>query len=378
MISTVFRIAGTAGAVVGASYFGRSWIDGIVGKDDRDTSDISVNIRRRLPNKIKLEYKTENGEIKIGVLDSHLYSKEINNQILAFESKRENLKDMATTTLAEELKEPFESTCLRINRFADWYFSYTTGYAILTRIITSTASNTISLTRSKSISEEVQKDIEKYIENQYKHLVLRPEMLDPILSRAFISSLEASHKEYMSVVSLCDRKLQSIIESNSPHVFEQQTMSIILDWSAQASKAQHLKSTFEKSPEASVGLVAGGTIVGKAFGSMAVSKGAAGGLASKLASPFITAAGSGGISGLMLGPGGAIVGAGVGVGIDMLLNKGTELLSRSNFEKDVQETVYSAKEEWFNRTQKELHRAIDVWIDDSVQSLQFENKLTSS
>ena len=64
-----------------------------------------------------------------------------------------------------------------------------------------------------------------------------------------------------------------------------------LDWSTQLQKIKNVPANFEKTPELTVALSAGGAVIGKTLGSAVASKAAAGTagskiLGGKLASPF--------------------------------------------------------------------------------------------
>eukprot|EP01064_Diplonema_japonicum_P013385 TRINITY_DN20944_c0_g1_i2.p1 TRINITY_DN20944_c0_g1~~TRINITY_DN20944_c0_g1_i2.p1 ORF type:complete len:389 (+),score=70.16 TRINITY_DN20944_c0_g1_i2:48-1169(+) len=372
MFRALFSIGGAAGAVIGASYAGRNWFPG--GEENgTDSSKAHVSLFSRIPKKIILEYKTEDGVRKVGLVDAHKYSKLVQKQALAFEKEREFIKEAADAELTREIEKAFKPIFNRVPRFADWYFSYSTTYYFLSQVISSTATNAISFTRTDTLKDAVARDIEKCIQSKYKDLVLRPELSDPVLQRGFSKVLEHAHSAYIEKLAEAEREVVDLIQLRVPHFLVSPEGGLNLDWKAQAVKSNHLQNTFERSPEASIGLVAGGTIIGKTVGGMTASKTAASGLASKLAVPFLgTGSGLGAAAaGALAGPGGAVVGAGMGVGLDALLNKGNELMQRSTFEKDVCEAVQSAADDWAVTSQSELHRVVDVWINDSIQILQF-------
>eukprot|EP01059_Diplonema_ambulator_P020322 TRINITY_DN34073_c0_g1_i1.p1 TRINITY_DN34073_c0_g1~~TRINITY_DN34073_c0_g1_i1.p1 ORF type:complete len:351 (+),score=93.73 TRINITY_DN34073_c0_g1_i1:71-1054(+) len=327
-----------------------------------------------MPKKLLLEYKTEGGVRKWGLVDAYKYSDLVKRQAVKFEEARSEIKQFADDELHREMKSAFEPIHDRIPRFADWYFSYPTTYTFLSKVITSTASNAISLTRRDTLKEAVARDIEAMIQEKYKNIVLRPEISDPALNRAFGRVVVKAHNKYTEKLEEAEREVVELIQVRMPNFMSPPEGTLSLDWKAQAVKSNHLQNSFEKTPETSIGLVAGGTIMGKTLGGMTASKTAASGLASKLAGPFLT--GSSGLGatavGMLAGPGGAVMGAGVGVGLDLLLNKGNEFLQRSHFEADVAEAVKSAADEWANTSAAELHRVIDVWINDSIQVLQYK------
>ena len=68
---------------------------------------------------------------------------------------------------------------------------------------------------------------------------------------------------------------------------------LCLDWASQLQKIKNVPANFEKTPELTVALSAGGAILGKTLGTAVAGKAAAGSvgtkmLGGKLASPFVT------------------------------------------------------------------------------------------
>ena len=47
--------------------------------------------------------------------------------------------------------------------------------------------------------------------------------------------------------------------------------------------------------------------------------------------------------------------------------EGLELVRRPEFERDVAAALYTAQVEWRDRMRAELARAVDVWLDDTIQ-----------
>eukprot|EP01063_Lacrimia_lanifica_P039793 TRINITY_DN8830_c0_g1_i1.p1 TRINITY_DN8830_c0_g1~~TRINITY_DN8830_c0_g1_i1.p1 ORF type:complete len:381 (+),score=99.38 TRINITY_DN8830_c0_g1_i1:87-1229(+) len=371
MFGIAARVIGAAGVAVGASVVGRSWGGARSGDTQEDGSFAHVNIRDKLPKKIFVEYtEGDDGQTQIGIIDAEAYSEVVRRQIIRFEKARFTLKENARENLEADIEPTFKGMNERIPRFADWYFAYSTTYYFFSKVVTSAASNIVNVARTDTLKDSIARDIESMIHDKYKAIVLRPDLSDPTLQRAFTKSLGQVHGLYLTELERCERELVEQVQAKIPHVVGKQLSSFKLDWRAQAAKTSHLNATFEKSPNTSLGIVAAGSLVGKAAGSAVATKTAGGTLASKLAAPFLSASTIGTTAaGLLAGPGGALVGAGIGLSIDAVINKTTELMQRSQFEGDVEVAVASAKEEWESLVLSEIARSIDVWIDDSVQSL---------
>ncbi|KAJ9466307.1 hypothetical protein DIPPA_09180 [Diplonema papillatum] len=373
MFSSAARVVGAAGGVLGASYVGRNYLGWADQKDGpaRDNSTASINVFRRLPKKILVEYReAADGSTKVGIVDEHLYTDVVKKHVLRFEESRPVIKQKVENCLREELDAAFQPITARIPRFADWYFSYSTTYTFVSKIVTSTTVNALSLTRTTPISDEVTKDLERLLQNKYQDIVLRPDLSDPVLQRCFARSLQVGHEAFMEELHTAEQDILKLVEATIPHALALPFSKLNLDWRAQADKAGYLHNTFEKSPESSVGLLATGTVVGKTIGSAAAAKAGGGTLASKLISPFLSPTVLS-TMGALGGPGGAMLGAGIGLGVDVLVNKGTSLMQRGQFEADVSEAVQSAKQQWYHTSRNELFNAVDVWIGDSVQSLYY-------
>ena len=378
MFGIVFRVAGAAGAAVGASYMGRSYYDlfkkngGVAG----DESSVGISSFPRLKRTIRIEYREgPDGKVVSALLDEETYTKEVAEQIKLYEAARMQLKDKADAALAASTQHAFHNMIERVPRFADWYFSYSTSYYFASRIVMSATTNSLSLTRTQTIPECISQDIESMIQQRYTNIVLRPELSDPLLQRSFSETVESLHRDFVVEVQRSESRLAHLVEQHAASSLSLPSRTLKLDWSSQAVKSNHLQTTFEKSPETGVGLVIAGGVVGKAAGGAVGGKVVSSTLATKLAAPFFSSGGLGGAAaGALAGPGGSIIGAGLGVTVDMLITKGSELIHRGDFERDVSEAIESTRVEWHGAKMKELSRAVDAWIDDAEESLRFEAK----
>ena len=77
---------------------------------------------------------------------------------------------------------------------------------------------------------------------------------------------------------------------------ENASILLRLDWNSQLQKIKNVPANFEKTPELTVALSAGGAVLGKTVGTAVASKAAAGTVGTKLvggklASPFVTKVG---------------------------------------------------------------------------------------
>jgi hypothetical protein len=259
----------------------------------------------------------------------------------------------AAVVLREELQIALEPCRGRVGRFADWYFGYSTTYKLMGQATSSAARYAVTgvLRTEASLGAAVSADLQRYIERKYEALVLRPALTDPTLQRSFVRALHRVHGDYRGALQELDASVTAFVDAEAAEQHAQppppSAVVLRLDWEAQLSKVSHLPASYEKSPELTVALIAGGGMVGKAAGgAAAVAAGKA--LAAKLVAPFATKAAAaalgkgavvGAAGGLLGGPIGALVGAigglVVGLGIDMGVSHGVALMQRPQFEADV-------------------------------------------
>ena len=79
------------------------------------------------------------------------------------------------------------------------------------------------------------------------------------------------------------------------------------------------------------------------------------------------ATGSGAMLGTMAGPIGTALGAGIGITIDLLVNKGFELIQREEMVKDINAMIISTQTTYHNVLETEIVRIINVLTEDAIQ-----------
>eukprot|EP00529_Nitzschia_sp_RCC80_P016037 CAMPEP_0113464520 /NCGR_PEP_ID=MMETSP0014_2-20120614/13244_1 /TAXON_ID=2857 /ORGANISM="Nitzschia sp." /LENGTH=671 /DNA_ID=CAMNT_0000356605 /DNA_START=17 /DNA_END=2032 /DNA_ORIENTATION=+ /assembly_acc=CAM_ASM_000159 len=216
-----------------------------------------------------------------------------------------------------------------IQRFADWYFSYTTTYKLMSRAMKTAASHAVSFHKRRedkqaSMQEAVQHDLQRLICEKYQVLVLRPTITDPKLHRAVIRTLQTllstddgddsdnnGEGGIPTIQAKIDESMRQFIQNQQKTQQQQQQQQqeqqhpptddssayslpsissntinttpvptttippdavvLDLDWSTQLQKAQHIPLAYEKAPkELSVALVGGGGVIAAAGGAAAV------------------------------------------------------------------------------------------------------------
>ena len=79
------------------------------------------------------------------------------------------------------------------------------------------------------------------------------------------------------------------------------------------------------------------------------------------------ATGSGALIGTMAGPVGTTLGAGIGISIDLLVNKGFELIQREEMVKDINAMIISTQTIYHNVLENEVFRIVNVLTEDAIQ-----------
>ena len=132
---------------------------------------------------------------------------------------------------------------------------------------------------------------------QYERIVLRPEITDTEIQKAYLDCVKDIHTKFVETISKMEGDMIDLLASETSHL-EDPTNSkdskvlLRLDWSTQLQKIKNVPANFEKTPELTVALSAGGAVLGKTLGSAVAGKAAAGTAGSKLfggklASPFV-------------------------------------------------------------------------------------------
>ncbi|MDM8557308.1 hypothetical protein [Candidatus Parabeggiatoa sp. HSG14] len=368
--------------------FGRQWYDSLINRLDAqkavhpDASVIKTGIRSQVHPTVTLVYKNKDGKKVRVIADAQKYSEFVNLQVTRLESSRSQLLAETKQQLHNRLNKVFDEMHGRVERFADWYFAYPTTYKILWEATTSATRHLLS-TEATSVSDAVSYDVEKYLHKHYENIVLRPEITDTQLQKAYRGSLQIAHGHYVDVLSKMQSNFQAFVSKYTDHLetpIAENTV-LTLDWESQFNKVN--MAEYEKGPKgAAVGaaLAAGGAVagktmagaVGKGVASQAVAGAAGKGIFAKLSAPFVSKAvlaGAGGAAGTLGGPVGVAVGAIGGLGIDYLINEGMELTQRDTFMTDVAEALATTQQEWEKQMQQSLHEAVNIWMDDTIQLL---------
>jgi len=343
-----------------------------------DSTQIESTVSRQVENTVPLVYSNQDGELKRILADADAYSEFVQIHTENLEQARKRLQQQATVNLSQNLDTVFHPLENRVNRFADWYFAYGTSYSLLWETISSA---TRHLNADYSLQEAVAQDLDNLLQSKYQSVVLKPEITDPQLQRAYKQSLETTHQAYLNILSVMQAEFQVFVAQHTTHVdgfspINSANPVLKLDWHSQFNKV-----AMADYAKGSLGAVRGitlatlGGIGGKMLGREAGKV-----LFPKLIAPFASkaiSAGAGGTAGgavgTLGGPIGMVAGAGLGIGtglgVDWLINEGIELVNREDFVADTQAALSTTRNEWEAVLGQSLNQVVDVWFTDTQQLL---------
>jgi len=377
---------GTGGAVV-LTYGARKYRDFVFqGKDEclvhHDKSVVKIPIKSQVPATVQIVHPAADAEGKtsVTIVDKEKYNEFVLKGIKSLDDSRLQMHKQSTSLLVSRLETCFEPAKERVDKFADWYFAYSTSFKLIRLATSSLARHAVNFTDRKTLSEAVTLDLDNYLSKQYERIVLRPEITDADIQEAYIQCVKDIHKEFIETVRVMEGDLMNLLASETSHLIDptsndnNEKVILSLDWASQLQKIKNVPSNFEKTPELTVALSAGGAILGKTIGTAVGGKAAAGTvgtkvLGGKLASPFVTKAmtvSSGALAGTLAGPLGTAMGACVGISIDYLANKGIELMQRDEMIEEINSVLISTQQKYNNILNDELGRMINVLMTDAI------------
>lgn len=368
------------GTVFFILFFGRQWYDSLLVRMDQhkpvhvDSTFANTGVTSQVSPQITLVYQNKSGKMTRVIADAQQYSAFVHHHTRQLEDARERLLLQTRGQLDQTLSPLFAEMQQRVERFADWYFAYSTTYKILWKATTSAAQHAVSV-EAVSLSDAVAYDVEQYLLKQYENIVLRPEVTDPKLVTAYQTTFKSAHRHYVETLSMLQADFLVFVARQTTHLETTETnqTALTIDWRSQLNKVN--MADYEKGPQgAAVGatLAVGGAILGKGVAAKAATSAASKGIFAKLASPFVSKAvlvGAGGAVGTLGGPVGTAVGAIGGLGIDYAINEGLELTQRETFVADVQDALATTQMGWQKIMQQSLQAAINVWLNDTIQLL---------
>eukprot|EP01134_Creolimax_fragrantissima_P001463 CFRG1463T1 len=396
-LSAVRTLAVAGGGILGLSYWSRYYYDSVLKRKEfetkahKDTTKTTVNIERQVEPETKIWFRRSDGQTQTSVVTTVAANDFIRRRLKQLEERREEIQANIQPTVHRNLEEVFQNFEDRSEKFADWYFSYTTTYKLLSCASTSVARNLVKVLPSgMTMGDVVAMDVVKYLQKKYELIVLRPELNDVKLERAFFLSFQQMQSDYHSLLEDTEKEFRAFLEGETSHTEPKtvQDVNMRIDWATQLNKVNSVVASHEKGPEGAglgMALTLGGATMGKAvaiggvkgvgIGGMGKVGGAAAakGFLAKISAPFVGksltaggAAGGAAAMGMLAGPIGGVIGALAGLGADYSINAGVELLQRESFLLEMREGLNATRDVWEEQFKEELSRVLDVWMSDTL------------
>lgn len=372
---------------------GHQIVDSLLARLDRATpvhEDRSTFGKPAMPQvkpQLRLAYRNQNGEVVRVLVDVEAFSAFAVDTFAHLErAKRDALARVAAhvETALGPVRMEAEA---RVPRYADWYFAWPTGYAIMGEAAKSLANHAMA-TEVMYLKDQITYDVGQHVLKHYQEIVLYPEKSDAEIQRAYQSAYYAAHHDYKEVLADLDLRFQDFVGRKTTHTMppDAEGKAAELDWESQVRKLRlttHERGNVFEAARAGM-LTTTGAVLGPKIATAAAAKAATGKaivaageqMALKFAAPFVAKALSAGASaagaaavGSVAGPVGTAVGVGVGVAVDYAVNKGIALATRDEFERDTRETVSATFAEWKLAMVEAIQADAGVWYEDTIQLL---------
>jgi hypothetical protein len=376
-----------------AATVGRQIVDSLLARLDfakdvhRDATRFAQGLAPEVRPTLRLIYRNRDGETVRALVDEADYAAFVAQSFALLEARKTETAGRIPEQVARQLAPLERDAQARVAAYADWYFAWPTGYAILGEAVKSAATHlpAVELAAAKDM---VAKDVGDYIARHYEQIVLYPEATDAEVSRSFAAAYQEAHDGYLAALAELDGRFQEFVERSTSHTQPLPAgalaQGVDIDWSSQVRKlrlAAHERGNVIEVARlgglASLGLV--GSKLGGALAGRSVSLGervaapAAERLAAKAAAPLVEdglAVGGGAVGGGTIGgPLGALVGVALGLGADYVINKGVEWANRDAFEKDARDAVQATYAELADKMAGQIAQNADVWFEDTIQLL---------
>jgi len=389
----VLRLGLVALAVLLVIAGGRSFLDSLLVRLDRDTlvhndrSEAQIKLQRAVPDRIALTYAQEDGSIRRVLVERNEYTDFMRQLFTRLEGERVRLVSAVPERLRAASDPVFREIQGNVDPYADWYFSQWTTYQLLYVGLQAFAQNQ-AMPTAASAKDMAAAEISKYIHEHFRDLVLKPEINDFKMRKAFESTFEALHKDYVRALGAADQEFLRFVARKVPYVEpgHDPEPTLELDWASNLNKLSlslHDKGGIGAVARGAAAAGIGAKLAAPAMALALAGKKAVVALGAKLAAPFMTkvattvgASAAAGAVGMAAGPAAPIAapvlfvgGAALSLAADYLVNEADEKRNRPLFVRDVNASVRAIEDEWVEVMRQPLEQALGVWFDDTLNLL---------
>ncbi|MBI1209292.1 MAG: hypothetical protein GC191_18650 [Azospirillum sp.] len=370
--------------------FGRSFLDSLLIRLDQskmvhsDRSEAHLDLARAVPNQITLSYASANGHIQRVLVDRGEYSDFMKSLFARLEADRVRIVASIPERLKLSATPVFDDIRGNVDAYADWYYSQWTTYKLLAVGGQAYVQNQLSPTAVPA-EDMAAAALSKYIHERFRDTVLKPEINDYKIHKAFLAVYGELHRDYLRSLALADQDFHDFAARRLPYNQDSKRAepTLDLDWSSNLNKlsmALHEKGGIGALARGALSLSIGSKLVAPALALSIAGKKAVLGVIAKLSAPFMTkimaavgGSAAAGAVGLATGPLAPVVApamaVGFSLGADYLISEVDEHNNRETFVTDVRGSVSAIEEEWLDLMKEPMTQAIDIWYDDTLNLL---------
>jgi hypothetical protein len=348
-----------------------------------DGSRARIKTERAVPDgSVALIVRDEGGRIRRVVAGQAEADRFVNDRILALDEARARLKAEARRGVDRALESAFADRNESVERFADWFFSWSRSYRLLAESLVSAAARVFEPGDTEPLRVAVERDVAAYLMRHYKAQVLRPEFRDPLVAKGFEAAALGAHDGFRGTVAAQNEALQLFLARHTRHLedLDGGLTETKLDWDAQRWKAPvHLMEGRSFDGAIGLGWAGAGGVIGAATLGPAIDAvlarafaGVGTRVAAQVASRVALAEG-GAAAGSVVPGGGTVVGAAIGValgfGTDYVVSRIRARDERPEFVAANRMALDSTIAAWRGLLAASLDQAIDTWFDDARAAL---------
>jgi len=354
----------------------------------RDDSVISAGVTTQFKRSVLLHYRDVHGRLHLLLADEDGANKFVNDTLIYLDTESQRVRANTAVRIDALLAEAFGDRDACIAAYADWYFAWSRSWALLKEASIGGLSGALP-SNVQGILEGSRNAVEAYLIRNYQRFVLRPDFRNPVLEAGLAHILATAHKEYLTVLTALDDRVQDYLNRETQHLERLNPLAkldVSLAWDQQKWKAP--RAAVDDEPFRTVLRGAGAVSVSALLTrstAPAVER-AVSPIFAKAATKAVTAMRPqiiGAAAGTMVEPGlgtaaGWALGAAGGVAIDYLMSKGEEWLDRPKFVHANGQALDATIQEWSRVMQRDLFVAVDAWFEDTrdmVAELKIQRKI---
>jgi hypothetical protein len=357
----------------------REYVETPVHEDKSQVAVVAGDRGRRMVKKGEIEFILRRGPqgAQRVIVARSAADEFVNSQLGYIDQYRQRLKGKVSRDLAAVFEQAFADRQKAVNKYADWFFAWGRSWQILYQAVAGGINELpkVGISRTK-VTEAARIEVEAFMLQHYKEFVLKPEIRDPLIASGVERILRETHQEFLFMLSSLDNRLTEFLKKHTRHaepLERRDVQRIALDWEAQRWKTPRTAITDQyQRALTGVATIAGSTMVLGPILESTVLPLLAEIVGEALLGFELTITGA--VMGSEVPLLGNLVGGGIGAGADYLVGRFREHMDRDDFVKGNRAAIDATMREWREKVGEELHRLVDVWMDDSQAAVALGGK----